>query len=193
VRQVLCAHKRPLCSRLTVKGPTGEPLSTTKNSDATYIVQQEPEGPSGPTKAGLVEYGADPDVRDDELRRNDHSVSFEKVRASKINPVLIANPSKQRFIRFGCFSFAKCRLFQVDVLLDPNSLAVGYQLIIEGVALGIFYGDIKEGVSVEVKTDNVNGKSELYLKNGNEVWHRVDLVSTSPKKTVEGSYKVLSF
>jgi hypothetical protein len=89
--------------------------------------------------------------------------------------------------------FAKRRLFQVDVLLDPNSFAVGYQLITEGVALGIFYGDIKEGVSVEVKTDNVNGKSELYLKNGNEVWHRVDLVSTSPKETVEGSYKVFSF
>lgn len=57
--------------------------------------------------------------------------------------------------------------------------------------LGTFYGSIKEGVSVEVKTENVNGNSELFLKNGNELWHRVDLVSKSPKETAEGDYKVL--
>jgi hypothetical protein len=83
--------------------------------------------------------------------------------------------------------------YQIDVLLDTDSLAVGFQLTTEGIVLGIFYGLLKEGVDVEVKTANVNGNSRLYLKNGNELWHHVDLASTSPKDTVFGDYKIRSF
>jgi hypothetical protein len=79
---------------------------------------------------------------------------------------------------------------QINVLIDTDSFAVGFELTAEGIVLGTFYGSIKEGVSVEVKTDNINGKSELYLRNGNEVWHRVDLASKNPKETIEGDYKL---
>lgn len=77
--------------------------------------------------------------------------------------------------------------------MDTDSLAAGFELTTEGIVLGSFYGLITEGISVQVKTENVNGDVRLYLKNGNEVWHGVELTSTSPKQTIQGDYKVFSF
>jgi hypothetical protein len=72
---------------------------------------------------------------------------------------------------------------QIHVLLDYGALPLlpaGFELIAAGSVLGTFYGAVHDGIVVEVKTEDISGRVELYLQDGREVWQRVALVRNSP-------------
>lgn len=44
-----------------------------------------------------------------------------------------------------------------------------------GIKLGSFYGNLKDGLVINIDLFLVKGSIKFYLKNGNELWIRVDL------------------
>ncbi|CZT22659.1 uncharacterized protein RCC_08364 [Ramularia collo-cygni] len=84
------------------------------------------------------------------------------------------------------------RFEEIDLLIDPDSFAIGLTLTTEGVILGTFYGSLRDTITIEVKTENISGNTKFFLRNGNEVWHAVNLTSSSPKATLDEVYKVFA-
>lgn len=44
-----------------------------------------------------------------------------------------------------------------------------------GIKLGSFYGNLKDGLAINIDLFLVKGSIKFYLKNGNELWVRVDV------------------
>ena len=44
-----------------------------------------------------------------------------------------------------------------------------------GIKLGSFYGNLKDGLVINIDLFLAKGSIKFYLKNGNELWVRVDL------------------
>jgi hypothetical protein len=83
---------------------------------------------------------------------------------------------------------------QIHILLDYGALPLvpaGFELIAAGAVLGTFYGAVHDGIVVEVQTENVSGRVKLYLRDGSEVWQRVDLVRKNPGGTIREDYLVV--
>lgn len=72
---------------------------------------------------------------------------------------------------------------QITGYVDIDTLEIGVDISILGIKLGSFYGNLKDGVVVNVNLFVASGKVTLYLK-GKEIWVSVDL-----KLAFDGEYK----
>lgn len=61
-----------------------------------------------------------------------------------------------------------------------------------GISLGTIYGNLKDGVGVNVDLWVASGSLRFYLKNGNELWIHVD-IKISFDGSFSGDYKIISF
>ena len=61
-----------------------------------------------------------------------------------------------------------------------------------GISLGTIYGNLKDGVGVNVDLWVASGSLRFYLKNGNELWIHLD-IKVSFDGSFSGDYKIISF
>ena len=77
--------------------------------------------------------------------------------------------------------------------MDPERSEIGVVVSILGISLGNVYGLLKDGIGIKVDLSYAKGSISLYLKNGNEIWVKLDNVQITFDGTYEGNYKVLAF
>ncbi|PMD19209.1 hypothetical protein NA56DRAFT_205734 [Hyaloscypha hepaticicola] len=76
--------------------------------------------------------------------------------------------------------------------VDTSSFAISVNISIVGISLGTIYGNLKDGVGVNVDLWVASGSLRFYLKNGNELWIHVD-IKISFDGSFSGDYKIISF
>jgi hypothetical protein len=54
-------------------------------------------------------------------------------------------------------------------------MEIGVYVSVANINLGVFYGNLKDGVKVNMNLDGSKGNVRFYLKYGNEVWTGVDV------------------
>ncbi|KAH7110122.1 hypothetical protein B0J11DRAFT_599674 [Dendryphion nanum] len=52
---------------------------------------------------------------------------------------------------------------------------IGVEVYVLGIRVGNFYGNVKTGLVINVNLFLVKGSIKFYLKNGKEIWARIDL------------------
>jgi len=60
-----------------------------------------------------------------------------------------------------------------------------------GISLGNIYGNLKDGVGLNIDLIAAKGSIKFYLKNGNEVWVHLD-IGIVFDGTYQGDYKIIS-
>ncbi|KAM0535745.1 hypothetical protein ACHAQF_006327 [Verticillium nonalfalfae] len=76
--------------------------------------------------------------------------------------------------------------------IDTDTFEIGISVSILGINVGNIYGNLKDGVGLNIDLFLAEGSIKLYLKNGNEVWINVD-VSVKFDGSFQGDYKIISF
>jgi hypothetical protein len=71
---------------------------------------------------------------------------------------------------------------------DTFEIGVGIHVL--GIKLGNFYGNLKDGLRVQVKLLQEKGTIRFYVKNGNEVWQSMKLSGIS---NMDKDVKLFSF
>ncbi|KAL8699576.1 MAG: hypothetical protein Q9201_005923 [Fulgogasparrea decipioides] len=80
---------------------------------------------------------------------------------------------------------------KVSGYVDTDRLEIGVNVSVLGISLGTLYGNLQEGVGVDVDLFLAKGEIKFYLKNGNEVWVHLGLQVTFDG-SYEGDYKIIS-
>jgi hypothetical protein len=75
--------------------------------------------------------------------------------------------------------------------VDTSSYEVGVSVTIIGINAGNIYGNLKEGIVLQIDLFAAKGSIKLYLKNGNEIWTHLDVKITFDG-SYSGDYKILS-
>ncbi|CAH0058548.1 unnamed protein product [Clonostachys solani] len=75
--------------------------------------------------------------------------------------------------------------------VDTNTFEIGVSVSILGINIGNIFGNLKDGVGVNIDLFLAKGSIKIYLKNGNEVWVRLD-VSVKFDGTFQGDYKIIT-
>lgn len=65
--------------------------------------------------------------------------------------------------------------------------------ILSGFKVGILEGDLKDGFSLKLKLNKTVGGLKIYIKNGNEIWTRLDLRAAPDNTSHRGDFKLLVF
>ncbi|KAM0635675.1 hypothetical protein ACHAPW_001340 [Verticillium nonalfalfae] len=81
---------------------------------------------------------------------------------------------------------------QISGYIDTDTFEIGISVSILGINVGNIYGNLKDGVGLNIDLFLAEGSIKLYLKNGNEVWINVD-VSVKFDGSFQGDYKIISF
>ncbi|MCJ1486403.1 hypothetical protein MMC06_006580 [Schaereria dolodes] len=68
--------------------------------------------------------------------------------------------------------------FKVTGYVDSSTFEIGIEISVLGIQLGNFYGNLKDGLVVNIDLFLAKGKINFYLKNGKEVWVHVDVSIT---------------
>ncbi|KAM3081194.1 hypothetical protein ACMFMG_005149 [Clarireedia jacksonii] len=67
------------------------------------------------------------------------------------------------------------KVFRITGYVDTNTYEIGVSVSIIGITVGNIYGNLKDGVGLRINLFLVKGELKFYLKNGNELWIRVDI------------------
>ncbi|KAH7264606.1 hypothetical protein FSOLCH5_009880 [Fusarium solani] len=76
--------------------------------------------------------------------------------------------------------------------VDTNTFEIGVSISIVGINVGNIFGNLKDGVGLDINLFVAKGSIRLYLKNGNELWVHLD-VSVTFDGSFSGDYKIISF
>ncbi|KAM3505476.1 hypothetical protein MY10362_002925 [Beauveria mimosiformis] len=76
--------------------------------------------------------------------------------------------------------------------VDTDTWEIGVEVSVLGISLGKVYGNLKEGVVIKVNLFLAKGSIKLYLKNGNELWVRLDL-DVKFDGGFHSDYKIIAF
>ncbi|KAF4415153.1 hypothetical protein FACUT_13636 [Fusarium acutatum] len=79
---------------------------------------------------------------------------------------------------------------EIDWSFDPIKLGVSISIV--GINVGNIFGNLKDGVGLNVNLFAAKGEIKLYLKNESDLWVHID-VSVTFDGSFEGDYKILSF
>ncbi|KAH6689181.1 hypothetical protein F5X68DRAFT_189908 [Plectosphaerella plurivora] len=79
---------------------------------------------------------------------------------------------------------------QIYGYVDTNTLVAYLDISVVGLRIGHIYGNLKQGLGIEVDLHLAKGGINVYLKNGNEVWVRLDLDVTILGTKYEEDYKI---
>ncbi|RMJ07794.1 hypothetical protein BHE90_007867 [Fusarium euwallaceae] len=74
--------------------------------------------------------------------------------------------------------------------INTDSWEIGVSNSIVGINVGTIYGDLRDGVGLDISLSAAKGSIKWYLKNGRELWARLD-VRTSPNGSVSDDYKII--
>ncbi|CAH0032817.1 unnamed protein product [Clonostachys rhizophaga] len=75
--------------------------------------------------------------------------------------------------------------------VDTNTFEIGVSVSILGINIGNIFGNLKDGVGVNIDLFLAKGSIKIYLKNGNEVWVHLD-VKVKFDGSFEGDYKIIT-
>ncbi|MCJ1262156.1 hypothetical protein MMC22_002026 [Lobaria immixta] len=64
---------------------------------------------------------------------------------------------------------------QVTGYFDTKTLEIGVEVLVLGIILGSFYGNLKDGVMINFNLKLAKGSSKFYLKNGNKLCVRINI------------------
>ncbi|KAK1772686.1 hypothetical protein QBC33DRAFT_27062 [Phialemonium atrogriseum] len=59
--------------------------------------------------------------------------------------------------------------------VNTNTYELGVSAILLGINVGDIHGDLKDGVRLDINLFAAEGDIRFYLKNGNELWIRLDI------------------
>ncbi|KAF5002777.1 hypothetical protein FGRMN_175 [Fusarium graminum] len=76
--------------------------------------------------------------------------------------------------------------------IDTNTYEIGVSPSIGGLQTGNIFGNLKDGVGLNLNLNYYKGQTRFYLKNGNELWTHID-VKVTFNGHYEGDYKIFSF
>ncbi|KAI8714866.1 hypothetical protein NCS52_01207500 [Fusarium sp. LHS14.1] len=76
--------------------------------------------------------------------------------------------------------------------VDTNTYEIGVSISIVGINVGNVFGNLKDGVGLDINLFVARGSIRLYLKNGNELWVNLDVRITFDG-SFSGDYKILTF
>ncbi|KAL2677339.1 hypothetical protein Neosp_011108 [[Neocosmospora] mangrovei] len=76
--------------------------------------------------------------------------------------------------------------------VDTNTYEIGVSISIVGINVGNIFGNLKDGVGLDINLFVARGSIRLYLKNGNELWVNLDVRITFDG-SFSGDYKILTF
>jgi hypothetical protein len=88
--------------------------------------------------------------------------------------------------------FNKTNISQITGYVDTNTFEIGVSISIVGINVGNIFGNLKDGVGLDINLFVAKGSIRLYLKNGNELWVHLD-VSVTFDGSFSGDYKIISF
>ena len=83
-------------------------------------------------------------------------------------------------------------ILQITGYVDTDTYEIGVDISVLGIHLGNIYGNLKDGVGVDVDLLLAKGSIKLYLKNGNELWVNLSLKITFDG-SFQGDYKIITF
>ncbi|KAJ9292977.1 hypothetical protein DTO271G3_8275 [Paecilomyces variotii] len=76
--------------------------------------------------------------------------------------------------------------------VDTSTLDIRIDPIFNGIYAGAVTGSLKDGVSIRINLFTMKGSTKFYLRNGNELWIRLDQYITF-NGSYQNDYKVLAF
>jgi hypothetical protein len=75
--------------------------------------------------------------------------------------------------------------------IDYNTFEIEINPTINGINFGVMNGSLADSICVKINLSTTKGELRVYLKNGNEVWTRVDIaMNVGPR--FEGDYKLIT-
>ncbi|EGX93686.1 hypothetical protein CCM_01955 [Cordyceps militaris CM01] len=80
---------------------------------------------------------------------------------------------------------------KVTGYVDTTNWEIGVTVSIMGIDLGTVYGNLRDGVVLNVDLFLAKGQVRFYLKNGNEVWVHLSVEIRFDGK-FEGDYKIIT-
>ncbi|KAJ9355782.1 hypothetical protein DTO027B9_3936 [Paecilomyces variotii] len=75
--------------------------------------------------------------------------------------------------------------------VDTSTLDMGINPVFNGIYTGAVTGSLKDGVSIRINLFTMKGAAKFYLRNGNQLWIRLDQYS-SFIGSYEDDYKILT-
>ncbi|EEY23466.1 hypothetical protein D7B24_006490 [Verticillium nonalfalfae] len=75
--------------------------------------------------------------------------------------------------------------------VDTNTFEIGVSVSILGINVGNIFGNLKDGVGLNINLFLASGSIKFYLKNGNEVWVHLD-IKVKFDGHFEGDYKIIT-
>ncbi|RSL62704.1 hypothetical protein CEP53_004688 [Fusarium sp. AF-6] len=76
--------------------------------------------------------------------------------------------------------------------VDTNTYEIGVSISVVGINVGNIFGNIKDGIGVDINLYVAKGSLRLYLKNENELWVHLD-VSVTFGGSFTGDHLVISW
>ncbi|KAM0321789.1 hypothetical protein ACHAQA_009885 [Verticillium albo-atrum] len=76
--------------------------------------------------------------------------------------------------------------------VDTDSFEIGVSVSILGINVGNIFGNLKDGVGLDIDLFLAAGSIKFYLKNGNELWVHLD-IKVKFDGSFDGDYKIVSF
>ncbi|RSM10358.1 hypothetical protein CDV31_007234 [Fusarium ambrosium] len=76
--------------------------------------------------------------------------------------------------------------------IDTDTYELAISINIVGINVGNIYGNIKDGVGLDINLFVAKGSIKFYLKNGNELWVHLD-VSVTFDGSFSGDHKIISW
>ncbi|RMJ08475.1 hypothetical protein CDV36_011920 [Fusarium kuroshium] len=75
--------------------------------------------------------------------------------------------------------------------IDTDTYELAISISIVGINVGNIYGNIKDGIGLDINLFVAKGSIKFYLKNGNELWVHLD-VSVTFDGSFSGDHKIIS-
>ncbi|CRK12120.1 hypothetical protein HYQ45_015154 [Verticillium longisporum] len=75
--------------------------------------------------------------------------------------------------------------------VDTNTFEIGVSVSILGINVGNIFGNLKDGVGLNINLFLASGSIKFYLKNGNELWVHLD-IKVKFDGHFEGDYKIIT-
>ncbi|RSL52687.1 hypothetical protein CEP54_010769 [Fusarium duplospermum] len=76
--------------------------------------------------------------------------------------------------------------------VDTDTYEIGVSISVVGINVGNIFGNIKDGIGLDISLAVANGSLRLYLKNGNELWVHLD-VSVTFDGSFSGDHKIIDW
>ncbi|MCJ1260670.1 hypothetical protein MMC22_000532 [Lobaria immixta] len=88
------------------------------------------------------------------------------------NPLLLPFPGSKAARKKISWGFGP---LNVAGYVDTSSLEIGVEVSILGITLGSFSGNLNDGVMINLDLLLAKGSVKFHLKNGKELWVRIDV------------------